>query len=98
MAFVESRRGRKDYQALKSALAAWFAEARKARWENMAAIKQIYASASVVSADRVVFNVMGNHYRLVAAIDFEKGIVWIKWIGTHADYDKIDVRTVAYDP
>ncbi|MCK1744192.1 type II toxin-antitoxin system HigB family toxin [Bradyrhizobium sp. 139] len=55
-----------------------------------------YATASIISADRVVFNVKGNDYRLVAAVDFEKSIVWIKWIGTHRDYDKIDVREVRH--
>jgi mRNA interferase HigB len=50
-----------------------------------------------VSADRVVFNIKGNSYRLVVAIDYEKGIVWIKWLGTHKDYDQIDVAEVDYD-
>ncbi len=62
----------------------------------MADVKRLYATASVVSADRVVFNIKGNSYRLVAAIDFEKSIVFIKWIGTHAEYDKLDVKTVRY--
>lgn len=48
-------------------------------------------------AERVVFNVKGNDYRLVVAIDYEKGIVWIKWLGTHAEYDRIDVRAVAHE-
>ena len=47
-----------------------------------------------VTSERVVFNVKGNDYRLVAAIDFEKGVVWIKWVGAHEDYDRIDVRKV----
>jgi len=55
------------------------------------------ATASNVSSDRVVFNSKGNDYRLVVAIDYERGIVWIKWIGTHAEYDVIDVRTVSYE-
>lgn len=63
----------------------------------MADIKALYASASVVTADRVVFNIKGNDYRLVAAIDFEKAIVFIKWIGSHRDYDKINVREIAYN-
>jgi mRNA interferase HigB len=50
-----------------------------------------------VSAERVVFNIKGNDYRLVAAIDYEKRILWIKWIGAHADYDGIDVKEVAHD-
>lgn len=95
--FIESRSGRSGGAALKGALDAWFAEARKAKWSAMAAVKEQYRTASVVSADRVVFNIKGNDYRLVVAIDFEKRILWIKWIGTHADYDRIDVRTVTYE-
>jgi len=63
----------------------------------MADVKRLYATASIVGADRVVFNIKGNSYRLVVAIDFEKGIIWIKWIGTHRDYDRIDVKQVKYE-
>jgi len=95
--FVETRRGYKDHAALKAALDAWFDEVKKARWSSAADVKRSYATASIVSADRVVFNIKGNDYRLVVAVDFEKSIVWIKWIGTHRDYDKIDVKEVRYD-
>lgn len=94
--FVEARRRHKDHGALKAALDAWFDEVKKARWSSAAEIKRSYATASIISADRVVFNVKGNDYRLVVAVDFEKSIVWIKWIGTHRDYDKIDVREVRH--
>ncbi|WP_025032447.1 type II toxin-antitoxin system HigB family toxin [Bradyrhizobium sp. DOA9] len=94
--FVEARRGHKDHAALKAALDAWFDETKKARWSSAADIKRSYATASIISADRVVFNIKGNDYRLVAAIDFEKSIVWIKWIGTHRDYDRINVREVRH--
>lgn len=94
--FVEARRGYKDHAALKAALDAWFDEVKKARWSSAADINRSYATASIISADRVVFNVKGNGYRLVVAVDFEKSIVWIKWIGTHRDYDKIDVREVRH--
>lgn len=97
LAFAATREGRKDHKALKGALDAWFAEVRAARWANMAAVKQLYATASIVTADRIVFNIKGNDYRLVTAVDFEKAIVWIKWIGAHAEYDKIDVKTVSYE-
>ncbi len=60
-------------------------------------VKRLYRTASVVTAERAVFNIKGNDYRLVAAIDFEKGIVWIKWIGTHKDYDRINVSEVEHD-
>jgi mRNA interferase HigB len=60
-------------------------------------VKRLYATASIVTADRIVFNIKGNDYRLVVSVDFEKGIVWIKWIGTHKDYDKIEVKEVEYE-
>ena len=59
-------------------------------------VKRRYATASIVSAERIVFNIKGNDYRLVVAVDFEKAIVWIKWIGTHKAYDKIDVMEVRH--
>ena len=94
--FVAARTGYKDHTALKGALDAWFDEVKKARWSSAADVKCSYATASIVSADRVVFNIKGNDYRLVVAVDFEKSIVWIKWIGTHRDYDKIDVKEVQH--
>ncbi len=67
-----------------------------ASWKSTADVKRRYATASVLSAERIVFNIKGNDYRLVVAVDFEKGIVWIKWIGNHKAYDKIDVAEVRY--
>ncbi|MGC2121880.1 MAG: type II toxin-antitoxin system HigB family toxin [Xanthobacteraceae bacterium] len=81
---------------MKAALDAWFDEVKQAQWSSASDVKRSYASASIVSADRVVFNIKGNDYRLVVAVDFEKSIVWIKWIGTHRDYDKIDVKEVQH--
>ena len=94
--FVDGRRGHKDHAALKAALDAWFDEVRKARWSGAADVKRSYATASIISADRTVFNIRGNDYRLVVAADYAKGIVGIKWIGTHKDYDKIDVKEVRH--
>ena len=83
-------------QALKASLDAWYAEVNAASLSNMADVKRLYRSASIVGADRVVFNVKGNSYRLVVSVDFERQIVFIKWLGTHVDYDKIDVTKVQY--
>jgi mRNA interferase HigB len=94
--FVATRAGRRDHKALKSALDAWFHEVDKAAWTSMADVKRIYRTASPVTAERVVFNIKGNDYRLVVAVNFRKQIVFIKWIGTHADYDRIDVTKVQY--
>ncbi len=95
--FIAERAGRKDQRALKAALDSWFAEVSKAAWTSTADVKRLYATASIVSADRIVFNIKGNDYRLVVAVDFEKAIVWIKWIGTHKVYDRIDARKVRYE-
>jgi mRNA interferase HigB len=95
--FVESLSASKHRLAVKAALDAWFDEASKATWKNTADVKRRYATASIVSAERIVFNIKGNDYRLVVAVDFEKAIIWIKWIGSHKAYDKIDVTKVRHD-
>jgi mRNA interferase HigB len=95
--FVRARAGHKDQPALKTALDAWFNEVSKARWRSTNDVKRLYATASIVTAERIVFNIKGNSYRLVVSVDFEKSIVWIKWIGTHRDYDLIDVTTVEHE-
>jgi mRNA interferase HigB len=95
--FVESLRGNKDQKALKAALDSWFHEVREAEWRNPAELLRDYANASIVGSDRVVFNIKGNDYRLVVAIHYRLQIVFIKWLGSHAAYDKIDVKTVQYE-
>lgn len=95
--FVQSLAGHKDQPAVKAALDAWFDEVKKARWRSSADVRRSYATASIVSADRIVFNVKGNAYRLVVAVDFERSVAWIKWIGSHKDYDRIDVVKVKYE-
>ena len=72
-------------------------ELRKAQWTTTADVKRLYANASIVTAERIVFNIKGNSYRLVVSVDFQKKIVWIKWIGTHRDYDRIDVTEVEHE-
>lgn len=75
-------------------LKAWFAEAKKASWGSTDDIKKAYASASIINSERVVFNIGGNKYRLVVAIWWRGQVVWVKFVGTHAEYDKIDVSKV----
>jgi mRNA interferase HigB len=95
--FADSLAGRRDQPALRTALEAWFHEVRRADWNTAADVKRSYATASIVAGDRIVFNIKGNAYRLVVAVDYEKSIVWIKWIGTHRDYDRIDVARVEHE-
>jgi mRNA interferase HigB len=94
--FIDKLTGHKDYRAVKSALDAWFQEAKQADLKNSAEIKASYAHASIIGGDRVVFNIKGNAYRLVVSVNYRRAIVFIKWLGTHKDYDSIDVRTVKY--
>ncbi|MGA2169574.1 MAG: type II toxin-antitoxin system HigB family toxin [Terracidiphilus sp.] len=94
--FVESMAGQREQRAVKAALDAWFHEADNADWTTSADVKESYANASIVGSDCVVFNIKGNDYRLIAAVDYKRRIVFIKWLGTHAAYDKIDARTVRY--
>jgi len=72
-------------------LRAWFAEASTATWKTMAELKRRYAAASVIDSGRVVFNIGGNKYRLVAKIWFGGQTVFVKFVGTHRQYDRIDV-------
>jgi len=78
----------------KTPLEVWHADARKAEWQSPEDIKAIYASASFIADNRVVFNIKGNDYRLIVHIDYKRKIVRIKVIGTHSEYDKIDAVEV----
>jgi mRNA interferase HigB len=75
-------------------LKSWFGEVRKADWKNFNQLKQHFGNASIVGNDRAVFNIKGNEYRLIVSIDYEKQILWIRFIGTHKAYDKIDAKTI----
>ncbi len=75
-------------------LRAWFADAEKSTWANHNVIKEHYANASIIGNNRVVFNVGGNKYRLVVAVSYQAGIILIKFVGTHQEYDQIDAETV----
>lgn len=81
---------------MKKHLDAWFAEVEKAAWKDPAELKAQFGSASVVSGLRVVFNIKGNDYRLVVAINFHYQILLIIWLGTHKEYDEIDVAKITY--
>jgi mRNA interferase HigB len=75
-------------------LKAWFREATIAKWQGPADIKALYLSASFVGSDRVVFNIKGNHYRLIVAIKYKSQIVFIRFVGTHRQYDKVNAAEV----
>jgi mRNA interferase HigB len=72
----------------KKALEAWFSEASAADWKTPQDIKNRYRSADFLADNQVIFNVKGNHYRLVVKVRYQNGIVVIEWVGTHSEYDK----------
>lgn len=75
-------------------LKAWYAEAKAADWRSPADIKKLYRSASILSNNRVVFNIKGNNYRLITAVNYNFKIVYIRFIGTHREYDKINAEEI----
>lgn len=75
-------------------LLAWYREVEKEDWDTPAKVKEKYRSASIVGNSRVVFNIKGNDYRLVVRINYPYRVVYIRYVGTHADYDLIDVEEV----
>jgi len=78
----------------ESSLKAWFAEAKNAEWTTPQSIKERYGSASFVGNDRVAFNICGDKYRLVVLVKYEFRTVYVRFIGTHAEYDKIDAEEI----
>jgi mRNA interferase HigB len=82
------------YRDARGPLESWHEEALKARWTSPQDVKNQYRNASVCGNDRVVFNIGGNKYRLVVDIQYRAGIAWVKFVGTHAQYDKIDAETM----
>ena len=77
-------------QQLKS----WYQEASSAEWKNSNEIKLAYQTASIIGDNRVVFNIKGNTYRLIIKLNFDYQMIWIRFIGTHAEYDKINAKTI----
>ena len=75
-------------------LRAWYASTKQANWQTPSDVKQDHKAASFVADNRVVFNIKGNRYRLVVRINYTKQIVYVRFIGTHSAYDKINVVTV----
>lgn len=95
---VISRKTLKDFweqhAEAKQPLKAWFHETKAAHWNSFADIKARYRSADALPGNRVVFNIRGNTYRLIVRIHYNTGIVFLRFLGTHAEYDKIDATTI----
>ena len=75
-------------------LKTWYGEACRAEWKSPAEVKAQYGNASIVGNNRIVFNIAGSKYRLIVAIAYRMQIAYVKFVGTHAEYDKVDAATV----
>jgi mRNA interferase HigB len=95
---IVAKKALKDFWAshkgAEGPLKAWHAEAKAAHWRGPADVKGRYASASILKGNRVVFNIGGNKHRLVVAIHYASEIVFIRFVGTHAQYDAIDAERI----
>lgn len=89
--------GQNKYQQAEASIKAWIYEVRYSNWDNANDLKANYGNASIIGAKRVVFNIKGNDYRLVVDIEYKIKIIFIVWFGTHAEYDKIDVKSIEYE-
>lgn len=78
----------------QASLQAWYTDVKQAEWKTPTEIKNLYRNASFVANNRVVFNIKGNKYRLVVAVQYEYGLVYIRFVGTHLEYDKLDAATI----
>jgi len=85
-----------EWPQAKQALLCWHEEVAGAEWSNPNALKSHYRNASILNNKRVVFNIHGNTFRLIADVEYRLGIVCVVWFGKHEDYDKIDAKKVSY--
>lgn len=84
----------KSHSDAEQPLRAWYTEAKRASWNSPAEIKATYRSVSILSDNRVVFNIKGNTYRLVVVVEYTQGKMFIRFVGTHAEYDRIDATRI----
>ena len=93
-AIVEFYKGKSEFDDARSQLEAWYAEVHSARWRNPAEVKEQYRSASILKSNRIVFNICGNKYRLIVKVNYPAQIVFIRFIGTHKQYDSINAEEI----
>lgn len=92
--YFANHAGHKGIKAARSQYEAWIDIVGRAQWHNPEDVKTSYPKASILKASRVVFNIKGNDYRLVAVLQYRAGVLAIRFFGTHGEYDRIDAETV----
>lgn len=75
-------------------LLSWYKIAKRAEWHSFEEVKKEYGTCKIVGSDRIIFKIKGNHYRLIVKVSFVNQIIWIRFIGTHDEYDRIDPKTI----
>ena len=85
---------KQKYSDSEIPLRTWYHDVKRVEWKNSNDLKQDYKNASIIGDGRVVFNIKGNDYRLIISIDYEFQVIFIRFIGTHKQYDKIDAKTI----
>ncbi len=78
----------------KAALQAWYEDAQRLKWQTPSDIKRSYRNASIIGDNRVIFNIKGNDYRLVVKVHYDCGYVYVRFVGTHREYDSIDAERI----
>ncbi|WP_300296339.1 type II toxin-antitoxin system HigB family toxin [Ferrovibrio sp.] len=93
-AYFATHAGHKGIRAARAQYDAWLAIVRRANWATPEDVKQAHPKASILKGGRVVFNIKGNDYRLVAVVEYRAGVLAIRFFGSHAEYDAIDAQTI----
>ena len=92
--YFAARAGHRGIRAARSQYDAWLGIVARAEWSNPEDVKASYPKASILKAGRVVFNIKGNDYRLIARVQYQAGVLAVRFFGTHAEYDRIDAEAV----
>jgi mRNA interferase HigB len=93
-AYFAARSGHRGTKAARAQVEAWMAIVERAEWRTPEDVKTTFPRASTLKAGRVVFNIKGNDFRLIARVQYQAGVVMIRFFGTHAEYDRIDAEVV----
>jgi len=83
-----------EHSDTEQSLLSWYKVAKKAKWSNFDEVKSHFGNCKIVGSDRIVFKIKGNISRLIVKVTFVNQIIWIRFIGTHSEYDKIDAKTI----
>ena len=86
-----------NHKDCEKSLLIWYNKIKLAKWNNSNELKKQFPNASIINDLRVVFNIKGNKYRIVVEVDFDYKFIFVIWLGTHSEYDKINVKTIQYE-